>query len=136
MLDNQDIQLGELERAYTAPAEADASTTFQFHSDLKPPAAQRRYKERNGRKWAIAIICIVLVFLCLALAASVFLLRYQIILSREDGSLSFQIARREAAVITPDDVWNAETRLDHKQQSTAAGDYQWNGARLELEAAQ
>ena len=136
MLDNQDIQLGERERAYTAPAEADASTTFQFHSDLKPPAAQRQYKERNGRKWAIAIICIVLVFLCLALAASVFLLRYQIILSREDGSLSFQIARREAAVIAPDDIWIASTAQDHKQQSPTAGDYQWNGARLELEAAQ
>ena len=138
MLENRDTQLGERERAYTAPAEADASTAFQFHTDLKPPAAQRRRRERSGRKWVIAIVCIVLVFLCLALAASLFLLRYQIILSREDGSIGFQIAKREAAVISPDDIWNIGTANESKRQNTGAGagDYQWNGAKLEMEAPQ
>ncbi len=138
MLEKQDTQLGEQERAYTAPAEADASTAFQFHSDLTPPAAQKKRRERNGRKWAVAITCIVLVFLCLALAVSLFFLRYQVILSRDDGSLGFRIARREAAVIAPNDIWNMGNPGEERPRNAAAGigDYQWNGARLELEAPQ
>ncbi len=137
MLDNREEPLGDRERAYTAPAEVDASAAFQFHSDLTPPPVIRRKKERNGRKLVLAIICIILIFLCLSLAAAIFLLRYQIILTREDGSFGFRISRRESAVITPEELWsNRDPDMTIGSSASNAEEYRWNGARLVLEAPQ
>ena len=135
MLENREEQQREQELAYTAPVDSDAPSSFQYHTDLTPQPAARRVRERKRSKLAAAIVCIVLVLLCLALGALIFLLRYQIILSRDEGSLEFRIAKREDTIITPDDLFQT---LDYTGEKTsggysAANDYQWNGTTLKME---
>ena len=139
MLDNKEEQMSDRELAYTAPVDSDAPTSFQFHSDLMPqPISRRNAAERNRRKLAAAIICIVLVLLCLALAVSIFLLRYQIILSRDNGGFEVRIAKREDSIINPVEMMQPndashETALGGY---ASANDYQWNGTTLKTEDLQ
>ena len=135
MLDNREEQLSDRELAYTAPADSDAPSSFQFHSDLTPQPAVRRRKERSRRRLAAAIVCIVLVLLCLALAVSIFLLRYQIILSREDNGLQVRIARREDSIITPAELLQPHDDSGEKVPGaySETNDYQWNGTTLKTE---
>ena len=137
MLENREEQLEARESAYTAPAEADSSTVFQFHSDLTPPAVQRPKRERGRRRLAAAIACVVIVLLCLALAISIFFLRYQITLTRDNGGFGVQISRRGSAFIAPENVFTdpADVRKSNGAYREAF-DYRWNGETLKLETPQ
>ena len=122
MLNDRKNQPGNMECAYTAPVEPDASTAFQFHSDLTPPSVQK-----CRRKWLTAIVCTLLVLMCLALAITIFLLRYQIIFRNDSGGVGFQIVRRESAVITPDAFGIERRPAEERSHSPSAGvgDYVW-----------
>jgi len=131
MLENRDEQLAARESAYTAPAEA---AVFQFHSDLTPPSAQPRRRERSGRRLAVAIVCVVIVLLCLALAVSIFFLRYQITLTRDDGGFGLQISRRGSAFISPEELFSDSAESGRpKGPSLGSMDYRWDGQTLKLE---
>ncbi len=83
----------------------------------------------------MAVICIVLVFLCLALAAAIFLLRYQIILHRDSGGFEVRIAKREDAFINPVDLLQPHDSEGNEARGANAGvnDYQWTGTTLKTE---
>ena len=135
MLVNREEQLSDRELAYTAPADSDSPSSFQFHSDLTPQPAVRRKAARSRRRLAAAVVCIVLVLLCLALAVTIFLLRYQIILGRDDGGFEIRIAKREDAFINPVDVLQSHESGDNEtlRASSGVNDYQWNGITLKTE---
>lgn len=135
MPNNKEEQLSERELAYTAPVDSDTPSSFQFHSDLMPqPAMQRKPAERSRRKLALALVCIILVLLCLALAVSVFLLRYQIILSRDDGGFEVRIAKREDTIINPVELLQSlDSTGNNIPGGSSPNDYQWNGTTLKTE---
>lgn len=135
MLENREEQYSDRELAYTAPVESDAPSAFQFHSDLRPQPASRTKPRGNRRKWAVAIICIVLVILSIALAVSVFLLHYRIVLSRDISGIELRIEKREKSIIAPDDLFQPMSVPDGSAQGSTAGtaDYEWNGATLKME---
>ncbi len=136
MLNERENQPGFQEPAYTAPVESDASTAFQFHSDLTPPSVKRQRREKSRRKWLVAIVCSLIVLLCLALAISIFLLRYQIIFRNDEGGFGLQIARRTSAVITPDALGIDGSSINRQVQNAPSGvsGHEWNGTTLHLEA--
>ena len=135
MLENREEQLRDRELAYTAPADSDTPSSFQFHTDLTPQPAAPRRTSQSRRRLAAAIICIVLVLLCLALAVSIFLLRYQIILRRDNGGFEVRIAKREDAFINPVDLLEPGAADGESARSANSGikDYHWNGTKLKTE---
>lgn len=136
MLDNREEQMSDRELAYTAPADSDAPSSFQFHSDLRPqPAVRRREAARNRRKLAAAIVCVVLVLLCLALAVSIFLLRYQIVLGREDGGFEIRIEKRNETLINPVELQQPDDSSGERapEGPSAGNEYKWNGTILKTE---
>lgn len=135
MLDDREELLSERDLAYTAPVDSDAPSAFQFHSDLTPHPVVRHKEERKRRKLAVAIICILLVLLCLALIVSIFLLRYQLILSRDDSGFEIRIAKREDTIINPVEFLqpNDMNRENIAGVNSGRNDYQWNGTTLKTE---
>lgn len=135
MLENREEQLSDRELAYTAPVDSDAPSSFQFRSDLTPQPAVRRRAERKRRKLAVALVCIIVLLLCLALAVSIFLLRYQIILSKEEVGIQVRIAKRESSIITPVELMQPNEASAEKNPNgrSVTSDYQWNGTTLKTE---
>jgi serine protease Do len=129
--------LEQRERAYTAPAESDRASSFQFRSSLTPCEPEPVPESEHSRRWAVGIAVVLTVILvCVILAAALFFIRFRITVRRENGSLDLNIVRRGAAAVVPAEESRELDAAGAQPGGQERQTYRWNGATLEMEPPQ